>query len=275
MSKTDIRINSLLTFDTEKEADVIEFIQDLTSQHKLGRMIAYLLRLACETPEVLENREKLIPILQQMQDLNVTPKRNKMYQEYAKLLLEMKQKINDIYNMTEKLYTLALANKALGLEDRSKELLAAQFVLKHQTDVIEKKIGADALNFMYDSATMQNALDRANEVMQTLIETHGEVFNELKTAMADAKSLKLDSISVDKLNIAGLGEINLETLRAITNATGAEAIGATGGATGGATSGETSKAVDNKEDTGEKTAVDPDEPLDFELNDDLMNMLGE
>lgn len=273
MSKTEIRINSLLTFDTEKEADVIEFIQDLTSQHKLGRMIAYLLRLACETPEVLENREKLIPILQQMQDLNVTPKRNKMYQEYAKLLLEMKQKINDIYNMTEKLYTLALANKALGLEDRSKELLAAQFVLKHQTDVIERKIGADALNFMYDSATMQNALDRANEVMQTLIETHGEVFNELKTAMADAKSLKLDSISVDKLNIAGLGEINLETLRAITNATGAGTAGT--GATGGATSGETGKAVDNKADTGEETAVDPDEPLDFELNDDLMTMLGE
>lgn len=269
MSKTEIRINSLLTFDTEKEADVIEFIQDLTSQHKLGRMIAYLLRLACETPEVLENREKLIPILQQMQDLNVTPKRNKMYQEYAKLLLEMKQKINDIYNMTEKLYTLALANKALGLEDRSKELLAAQFVLKHQTDVIERKIGADALNFMYDSATMQNALDRANEVMQTLIETHGEVFNELKNAMADAKRLKLESISVDKLNIAGLGEISPEMLKAITSVGTTGATGTT--ADTGAAVEKNDKAVDNKEDT----AVDPDEPLDFELNDDLMNMLGE
>ena len=39
MSKTDIRLGSLISFDSEREADIIEFVQDLTSQHKLGRFI--------------------------------------------------------------------------------------------------------------------------------------------------------------------------------------------------------------------------------------------
>ena len=79
MSKTDIRLGSLISFDSEREADIIEFVQDLTSQHKLGRFIGYLLRLACETPETLQYREKLNPILKEMSDLGITPRRDAMF----------------------------------------------------------------------------------------------------------------------------------------------------------------------------------------------------
>lgn len=211
MSKTDIRLGSLISFDSEREADIIEFVQDLTSQHKLGRFIGYLLRLACETPETLQYREKLNPILKEMNDLGITPRRDAMFKQFSKEILDLKNKINDIYVISEKLYTLALARKALGLEDRAKELLAAQFVVRRQTALLESKIGTSSLLYTYESDSMRDVQKKADEILEVILETYGDLLNDVKTAGAgnnDAEesnkvendsSSKLDSDSINRL----------------------------------------------------------------------------
>lgn len=217
MSKTDIRLGSLISFDSEREADIIEFVQDLTSQHKLGRFIGYLLRLACETPETLQYREKLNPILKEMNDLGITPRRDAMFKQFSKEILDLKNKINDIYVISEKLYTLALARKALGLEDRAKELLAAQFVVRRQTALIESKLGTSSLLYTYESDSMRDVQKKADEILEVILETYGDLLNDVKTAGAgnnDAvscgdvsegnrvgnnNSSKLDSDSINRL----------------------------------------------------------------------------
>lgn len=211
MSKTDIRLGSLISFDSEREADIIEFVQDLTSQHKLGRFIGYLLRLACETPETLQYREKLNPILKEMSDLGITPRRDAMFKQFSKEILDLKNKINDIYVISEKLYTLALARKALGLEDRAKELLAAQFVVRRQTALLESKLGTSSLLYTYESDSMRDVQKKADEILEVILETYGDLLNDVKTAGAgknDAEesnkvendsSSKLDSDSINRL----------------------------------------------------------------------------
>lgn len=211
MSKTDIRLGSLISFDSEREADIIEFVQDLTSQHKLGRFIGYLLRLACETPETLQYREKLNPILKEMNDLGITPRRDAMFKQFSKEILDLKNKINDIYVISEKLYTLALARKALGLEDRAKELLAAQFVVRRQTALLESKLGTSSLLYTYESDSMRDVQKKADEILEVILETYGDLLNDVKTAGAgnnDAEesnkvendsSSKLDSDSINRL----------------------------------------------------------------------------
>lgn len=217
MSKTDIRLGSLISFDSEREADIIEFVQDLTSQHKLGRFIGYLLRLACETPETLQYREKLNPILKEMNDLGITPRRDAMFKQFSKEILDLKNKINDIYVISEKLYTLALARKALGLEDRAKELLAAQFVVRRQTALLESKLGTSSLLYTYESDSMRDVQKKADEILEVILETYGDLLNDVKTAGAgknDAvrcedvgegnkvgnnSSSKLDSDSINRL----------------------------------------------------------------------------
>ena len=211
MSKTDIRLGSLISFDSEREADIIEFVQDLTSQHKLGRFIGYLLRLACETPETLQYREKLNPILKEMNDLGITPRRDAMFKQFSKEILDLKNKINDIYVISEKLYTLALARKALGLEDRAKELLAAQFVVRRQTALLETKLGTSSLLYTYESDSMRDVQKKADEILEVILETYGDLLNDVKTAGAgknDAEesnkvendsSSKLDSDSINSL----------------------------------------------------------------------------
>lgn len=211
MSKTDIRLGSLISFDSEREADIIEFVQDLTSQHKLGRFIGYLLRLACETPETLQYREKLNPILKEMNDLGITPRRDAMFKQFSKEILDLKNKINDIYVISEKLYTLALARKALGLEDRAKELLAAQFVVRRQTALLESKLGTSSLLYTYESDSMRDVQKKADEILEVILETYGDLLDDVKTAGAgknDAEesnkvendsSSKLDSDSINRL----------------------------------------------------------------------------
>lgn len=211
MSKTDIRLGSLISFDSEREADIIEFVQDLTSQHKLGRFIGYLLRLACETPETLQYREKLNPILKEMNDLGITPRRDTMFKQFSKEILDLKNKINDIYVISEKLYTLALARKALGLEDRAKELLAAQFVVRRQTALLESKLGTSSLLYTYESDSMRDVQKKADEILEVILETYGDLLNDVKTAgdgkndaeesnkVENDNSSKLDSDSINRL----------------------------------------------------------------------------
>lgn len=211
MSKTDIRLGSLISFDSEREADIIEFVQDLTSQHKLGRFIGYLLRLACETPETLQYREKLNPILKEMNDLGITPRRDAMFKQFSKEILDLKNKINDIYVISEKLYTLALARKALGLEDRAKELLAAQFVVRRQTALLESKLGTSSLLYTYESDSMRDVQKKADEILEVILETYGDLLNDVKVAGAgknddsvsnkveNDNSSKLDSDSINRL----------------------------------------------------------------------------
>lgn len=211
MSKTDIRLGSLISFDSEREADIIEFVQDLTSQHKLGRFIGYLLRLACETPETLQYREKLNPILKEMNDLGITPRRDAMFKQFSKEILDLKNKINDIYVISEKLYTLALARKALGLEDRAKELLAAQFVVRRQTALLESKLGTSSLLYTYESDSMRDVQKKADEILEVILETYGDLLNDVKIAgtgkndteesnkVENDSSSKLDSDSINRL----------------------------------------------------------------------------
>ena len=211
MSKTDIRLGSLISFDSEREADIIEFVQDLTSQHKLGRFIGYLLRLACETPETLQYREKLNPILKEMNDLGITPRRDAMFKQFSKEILDLKNKINDIYVISEKLYTLALARKALGLEDRAKELLAAQFVVRRQTALLESKLGTSSLLYTYESDSMRDVQKKADEILEVILETYGDLLNDVKTAgdgkndaeesnkVVNDSSSKIDSDSINRL----------------------------------------------------------------------------
>lgn len=194
MSKTDIRLGSLISFDSEREADIIEFVQDLTSQHKLGRFIGYLLRLACETPETLQYREKLNPILKEMNDLGITPRRDAMFKQFSKEILDLKNKINDIYVISEKLYTLALARKALGLEDRAKELLAAQFVVRRQTALLESKLGTSSLLYTYESDSMRDVQKKADEILEVILETYGDLLNDVKVAGAGKNAEAVETV---------------------------------------------------------------------------------
>lgn len=209
MSKTDIRLGSLISFDTERESDIIEFVQDLTAQHKLGRFIGYLLRLACETPEVLQYREKTQPILKEMETLGITPRRDSLFKQYSNEVLQLKQRVDEVYEIAEKLYTLALAGKALGLEERSEGLLAAHFVAKHQAALLEEKFGRDSILYTYKLNAMQDAKKKAEENLDMIISTYGDVFNELQSAVTKLKEIEVAVVKAKSIEVENMTGLNM------------------------------------------------------------------
>ena len=146
-----------------------------------------------------------------MSDLGITPRRDAMFKQFSKEILDLKNKINDIYVISEKLYTLALARKALGLEDRAKELLAAQFVVRRQTALLESKLGTSSLLYTYESDSMRDVQKKADEILEVILETYGDLLNDVKTVgtgkndaeesnkVENDSSSKLDSDSINRL----------------------------------------------------------------------------
>lgn len=264
MSKTDIRLGSLISFDTERESDIIEFVQDLTAQHKLGRFIGYLLRLACETPEVLQYREKVQPILREMEILGITPRRDALFKQYDSEMLKIKQRIDEVYEMAEKLYTIALAGKALGLEERAEGLLAAHFVAKHQAAVLEEKFGRDSILYTYKLNSMQDAKKKAEDTLNTIIEIYGDVFSELQSAVTRLKEIEVAVVKANSVN-KSIKESDCLDETAQDNKT--EKISKT--------SNNDTKTTNNNLTDLDASPFEQEEVEDFSVNDSLMAMLGD
>lgn len=273
MSKTDIRLGSVISFDTEREADIIEFVQDLTSQHKLGRFLGYLLRLACETPEVLHYREKTQSIIKEMDSLGISPRRDELFKKYSDQILELKQEIDSIYNMTEKLYTLALAGKALGLSERTENLMAAQFVIRHQLNQVEQILGKDSVLYTYSSNAMQDAKKKAEDNLDLIVSAYGDVFSEIQKAIHTIQSLDIKQIKADTLQVEnaagaviGIADKSTATDKSTTTDKSMKVTAPS------------SNAVQDAE-LDELTALN-ESPFangvtEFKADDSLMNMLGE
>ena len=269
MSKTDIRLGSLISFDTERESDIIEFVQDLTAQHKLGRFIGYLLRLACETPEVLQYREKVQPILKEMEVLGITPRRDALFKQYDSEMLKIKQRIDEVYEMAEKLYTIALAGKALGLEERAEGLLAAHFVAKHQAAVLEEKFGRDSILYTYKLNSMQDAKKKAEDTLNTIIEIYGDVFSELQSAVTRLKEIE---VAVVKANSMEVNSVN----KSIKDGNGLDEIAQDNKTEKiSKTSNNDTKTTDNNLTDLDASPFEQEEVEDFSVNDSLMAMLGD
>lgn len=276
MSKTDIRLGSLISFDTERESDIIEFVQDLTAQHKLGRFIGYLLRLACETPEVLQYREKVQPILKEMEVLGITPRRDALFKQYDSEMLKIKQRIDEVYEMAEKLYTIALAGKALGLEERAEGLLAAHFVAKHQAAVLEEKFGRDSILYTYKLNSMQDAKKKAEDTLNTIIEIYGDVFSELQSAVTRLKEIEVAVVKANSIEVNSMENIQLSVNKSIKESDCLDEI-----AQDNKTE-KISKTSNNDTETTNNNLTDLDaspfeqeEVEEFSVNDSLMAMLGD
>lgn len=53
MAEVKVKLGCVLTFDTNKEQDVVDTVEELRAKHKLGKFINALLRVASDNPEVM------------------------------------------------------------------------------------------------------------------------------------------------------------------------------------------------------------------------------
>lgn len=189
MERYTIRLGSTLSFDKDKEKDIIEVVERLSSSHKLGPFISCLLRVALEDPNDLKHRDNLVEALEYINEYGMTIERHKFYKDVEGQISEMKRKVDEIYNMNLKLLTLAQFGKHLELESRTENMLRAQFILERQLEELTNILGVDNPGHIFESNKIQDTQEKSKEILEYIINTYDSLVEELKGSLFSSDRL--------------------------------------------------------------------------------------
>lgn len=184
MSTHNIRLGSMLSFDDEKEKDIIEMIEKLNSSHKTGQFLSNLIRIAFDTPELLYKKDdgyEQSSLLNQLASMSLSEERHKFFNSVTKDINKMTSKIDSIYEMALKTYTLSLMGKHLGLSEKSDNLLLSTFILEKQLKELKDILGVDSLNQIYASDKKEDIHKTAENILEYIIESYDNIINQLKS----------------------------------------------------------------------------------------------
>lgn len=158
-----------ITLDDKKEQDLIEALQSLSRKKQLGDLVTDLVRQASDKQAIAASRYT---------DLTIS--REKFFSGVARKLKEQDDKINTIYRMCEDLYGLARANKAMGLEDKTQNLMIGQFILQSQQNKIKALLGEGEFNYIYESERLIREKEKADKVWEFILNAYGNMLTELQ-----------------------------------------------------------------------------------------------
>ena len=185
MSIESIRLSSMLTFDTEQEKDIIQLVDALNSSHRTGQFLSNLIRLAVDNPELLEvhgGRYKSKNIaLDYIEKVGMSNNRKVFMDKLKNESVSLKEKVDTIYNMTMKLMVLAQMNKYLELDNKSKNIMSANFILEKQVKELQDLLGIG--NSIFESNKIQDTEKRAEEALEFIIETYDGIVKEFKQSI--------------------------------------------------------------------------------------------
>lgn len=181
MGLQSIRLGSTLTFDDEKEKDIIDAINKMNSCHKTGLFMSNLIRAAVDCPELLKRSSNGAISAEVLEQVGVSEKRKEFFGEISRKLDEVKVKADKIYDLAFKMYVSALMGKQLGLEERSKNTLATEFMLEQNISELKKVVGGPISTF--ESNKLKSVDNRAKECLAYIIETYSGIVEELKNSL--------------------------------------------------------------------------------------------
>lgn len=274
MGTRSIRFGSQLTFDEDKEKDIIDTIDTLNSSHKMGQFMSNLIRLAFDNPEILrvgaDGLEKQA-MLQQVESSGMSVNRQRFMSGVTSEISDMKKKVDDVYNMVFKLYTLALMNKHLEIENKSDNSLRATFVLERQLRQLQDSLGVNIGDAVYESDKVNDVHVKAEDCLEYIIEAYDGIIDEMKQAIAVGQQPQvIVQQAVENTGVAGNNMIvdNTKAMRQVEDVGNAGEV-------------ETQAVVNNasKANTSTSTAVQTETPpeeemIDFGDTDDILDAMN-
>lgn len=219
MSIKNIRLASTLTFDEQQEADIINIIEAFSASHKMGAFLSCLLRVAFENPEVVVCKDgKYEPgvLVETIERLGKSPTRHNYMNEINKKVLDMQVKVDKMYEMCLRIYTMVEMGKRLGIEKKAENAMLAQFTIEQQLGQLKKTLGVDCQTLPFASNKLEGADKRANEILDYIISCYEPIINELKkeisvsTKEVEVPIVKFKEIAVEKTLITQNTEVKQE-----------------------------------------------------------------
>jgi len=183
MALHNIKSYYQLSFDEDQEADIINFMEELCSSHKAGQFLSMLIRVAFDCPEVFDKNKKDFNdnIIKKLVDnTGKMYNRQAFFNNISKETSDMHNKIDKMYSMILNMYILSQMGKTLGLEDKSKNALMAQFIVEKQFKELQDLVGESLNGNVLASNKLQNTQKIAEDALQLIIESYSGIVDELK-----------------------------------------------------------------------------------------------
>lgn len=184
------KLGCTISFDKNKEKDIIDKIEYLLSRHKLGWFISNLIRIAFDSPYSLESKAELNKLFKEINENDMLLDRKRFFEKLAKEIEEMRHKIDEIYDMSLKMMLLAQFGKQLGLEKKAENTMAAQFILQKQINDLCETLGISTLNNVYASDKVKNVKKYADEVMEYILTAYDNMITEMSLHLSNLIEMK-------------------------------------------------------------------------------------
>lgn len=198
MGVCNIRLGSMLSFDEEQEKDIIDVINNLNSRHKMGQFVSSLIRIALENPEMLnykDGRYENGAILNQMEKLGISYDRAVFFNKVTKEVNDMKNKVDKMYDMVMNMYILSQMGKHLGLEEKSENMLTANFLLEKQVKELQDTLGVGLNSSLFASNKTEDTKKRAEDALEYILNTYDGIVTELNKRF-EVQKIELPAITV-------------------------------------------------------------------------------
>ena len=189
MAKREVRLGAKLILEDTMEADLIAVADRLNSSRRMSEFMTTLFRLACDNIKFYSNgnEQEYTKIIDMIADAGVGKERAEYFGQMESKVKEMQDKINSIYDIALKTYSLSQANKMNGLGGKSENIALAQFALQKQMRDIEEitgvKLGA------YESGKLTDMKRKADDILEFIIESYdgiGEALGISSNTAVDA-----------------------------------------------------------------------------------------
>lgn len=178
-----IKINSYLVLNAERERDLIQQVNELIAQRKLGTFITNLLKFALENPKLVDDygisKEKV----------NTAQYRKVFFSGIESKLDSINDTLRKIERLTEKNYILALSGKRLGLDEKSETSLRALFLVEKQVEELRNALNIvdkSKLSNKYTEDKLNGIREHAEEILEYIIESYGDLVSEIKVVQQEA-----------------------------------------------------------------------------------------
>lgn len=182
MSIEQIRLNSVISLEAEQEKDIIELVKRLNASHKMGEFVTVLLRVAADCPELLEKRKGRFEsgeVTRAIHKQGMSDARMKLAKEQASMIVEMRKKVDYLYDETLKLGAALEAGNRLGIQGKLENNVLANFILRKQIEEMQKNIGFGGYG-KFKADIVGEHLKKVDDIMEYIIATYANEFSELK-----------------------------------------------------------------------------------------------
>lgn len=191
MAKASIRINTVLTFDADTEADLVKAIQGYAKEKKLNRFLESVIREVSRDSKTgvkgtILDRERENFFKEQRE---AQGERELALQELAVNMAEYQMKLDKVTEKVQdelvKLYILANSGKLLGLKEKAKMLNTENLLIsvagkKYQSEIWQK-YGRPDFSSEEEQQSSEKLERLSGEVMEFLSERYTENLSELRS----------------------------------------------------------------------------------------------